>query len=123
MSHNGRELRIEVTSLTFSNGEGDESFAALTMVGSHFAYGAMVDPDPVRFVSGRVTDIAGRHVANVSESTVGLSMPVSGFTKPNTFCIVLTLPNTVIQDSVTDNEVNVKIVVTTNLTYGSGFIA
>ena len=77
-----------MTSLTFCDGEGDESFAALTEVGSRVAYVAVVDPYPVRFVSSCVTYIARRQGANVSEAPVGLSMPVPGFTKPDTLYIV-----------------------------------
>ena len=75
-------------SQTFCDGEGDEGFAALTEVGSQVAYVAVVDPYPIRFVSSCVTYIARGQAADVSEAAVGLSMPVSGFTKPDAFYIV-----------------------------------
>ena len=85
-----------MTSRTFGNGEGQKSFPTLAKVGSHVAHGAIVDPDPVRFVSGRVAYFSGRQIANVAETSIGLSMPVSGFTKSGTFHIVTTLPNAVV---------------------------
>ena len=88
VSATGRGLRTKVTSLTLCDGEGDESFTALAEVGSQVAYGAVVDPYPIRFVSSCMTYIARRQSANVSEAPVGLSMPVSGFMKPDTFYIV-----------------------------------
>ena len=112
-----------MTSLTFCDGESDKCFAALTKVGSQIAYGAIVDPYPVRFVSGCVTYIARRQGANVSEAAVGLSMPVSGFMKADTLCIVKTLPNALIQATFAGNEINVRIEITMSFTYGSGFMA
>ena len=113
----------EVTSLTFCDGEGDKGFTALTKVGSRIAYEAVMDPDPIRFISRCVTYIAGRQDANVPETSVGLSMPVSGFTKPDTFDIVLTLSYAVVQVTSMGNEVNVRIKIATSLTYGSGSMA
>lgn len=81
-----------------------------------------MDPDAVRFVSSCVTYITGRQGANVPEASVGLSVPVPGLTSPNAFCVVLSLPNTMIQDPAMDNEVNVRIEITASLTYGSGFV-
>ena len=119
----GCELRIRLASLTFCDGDSDESFTAETIVGSHLAYGAIVDPDPVRFVSGCVTDIARSQGADVPEASVGLSMPVSGFAEPDAFCLVLSLPNAMIQSPVMDTRVNVRIRITMDPTYGSGFMA
>ena len=50
---------MEVMSLSLCDGEGDKSFAALSVVCSQIAYGAIMNPDPVRFVGGRVAYIAG----------------------------------------------------------------
>lgn len=79
------------------DGEGDKSFTALAVVRSQIAYGPIMDPDPIRFVGGGVANIAGRYASNVPEAPVGLLMPVSGFLEVHAFCIVLTLPNAVIQ--------------------------
>ena len=87
------------TSLTFCDGEGDEGFTPLAVIGSRLAHGAIVDPDPIRFVSGCMAHIAGRQVANVPEASIGLLMPMSGFAKPDTFCIVLSLSNAMVQDA------------------------
>jgi len=72
----------------FCDGKGDEGFTTLTKVGSQVAYGAVVDPYPIRFVSSCMTYITRRQGANVSEAPVGLPMPVSGFTKPDSLYIV-----------------------------------
>ena len=50
-------------------------------------------------------------------------MPVSGLLEPDTFRIVLTLPNSVIQCTVVGGEVNVRVKVTASLPYGSGLEA
>lgn len=50
-------------------------------------------------------------------------MPVPGFLEPDTFCIVLTLPNAVIEGTVVGGEANVKAKITAGLAYGSGFEA
>ena len=67
--------------------------------------------------------IARRHDTNVSEAPVGLPMPVSGFMKSDTLCIVQTLSNAVIQGTFMETKVNVRTKTTTSLTYGSGFTA
>lgn len=112
-----------MTSLTLCDGEGDKSFAALAVVRSQIAYGPIMDPYPISFVGGGVAYIAGRDVSNVREAPVGLLMPVSGFLEVDAFCIVLTLPNAVIQGTVVGGEVNVRVKVTASLAYGSGFKA
>lgn len=80
----------------FGNGQGQKSFSTLAKVGSQVAYSAIVDPDPVRFVSGRVAYFSGRQTANVAKASIGLSMPVSGFMKSDTLHIGTTLPNAVV---------------------------
>ena len=112
-----------MTSLTFCDGKGDKSFATLTKVGSHIAYVVVVDPYPIRFISGCVTDITRRQGTNFAEAPIGLSMPVSGFTEPDTLCIVSALPNAVVHNTFMGNEVNVRIKITTSLAYGSGSTA
>jgi hypothetical protein len=101
--HNG--TRVRKASLTFCDGEGDKGFTAMTVVGPRVAHETVVDPDPVRFVSGCVACIAGRQGTNVSEASVGLLMPVPSFVESHTFHIVLALPNTVVQGTVKSNGV------------------
>jgi len=50
-----------------------------------------------------------------------LFVPVFGFTKPNTFCTVLSLQNAAIEGANVHGEIDERIEVTTNLAYGSGF--
>lgn len=88
----------EVTLLTFCDSESQKGFTTLTKV-SLVAYVPVVEPDPVRFVSGSMSHFAGRQHANVPETSIGLSMPVPGFIKPGTFCIVSTLPDAAIHDA------------------------
>ena len=90
------DVAVIVTSLTFCNGERHEGFATLTKVGSCIGYVAVVNPDPVRFVSGCVSYFSRRQGADVPEASIGLSMPVSGLVKPYALRIVSTLPNAVI---------------------------
>jgi len=59
--------------------------------------------------------------ASIPQGFVDLFMPVHGFTKPDTFCTVLTLQDAVIQGAAVHGEINERIEVTTNLAYGSGF--
>jgi len=92
------------------DGEGDKGFTTLTKVGSQVAYGLVVDPDPVRFVTRCMTYLAGRQGANVPETSIGLSVPVSGFVKPDTFCIVTTLPYAVIHRRVGVQGVSLIVV-------------
>jgi hypothetical protein len=117
----GRESCL--TSFTFRYGESQEGFTTLTKIGSCVAYVVVVDPDPVGFVSGRVTHLVGRQGANVSKASVGLTMPVTGFMKPDTFCIVSTLPDPVIEHTFMGGDVNVSVGITMSITHGSGFKA
>ena len=82
-----------------------------------------MNPNPVCFIGGCVAHIAGSEGTNVPKSPIGLLMPVSGFLKPDTFCIVLTLPNAVIEGTVVGGEVNVRVKVIESPAYGSGFAA
>jgi hypothetical protein len=84
----------------FCDGEGDKGFTTLTKVGSQVAYRVVVDPDPVGFVTRCMAYLAGRQGANVPETSIGLPVPVPGFVKPDTFCIVSTLPYAVVQHRV-----------------------
>lgn len=61
--------------------------------------------------------------SNISEATIGLSMPVTGFMKPNTFHIISAFSNAVIEGTFMGDEVNVRTKITMSITYGSGFMA
>jgi hypothetical protein len=69
-----------------------------------------VNPDPIGFVGGCVAYLAGGEGTNVPKSPIGLLMPVSGFLEPDTFCIVLTLPNAVIEGRVRVRGVSLIVV-------------
>lgn len=82
-----------------------------------------MNPDPVRLVSGCVSQFARGQSANIPEASVGHSMPVSGLAKPNTLRIISTFPNAVIQHPFMGVEVNVRIKIDMRIAYGSGFTA
>lgn len=111
-----------MTSQTFCDGEGYESFAALTGVRSGVADGAVVDPYSVCLVCGCVTHLARRQVANVPKASVGLSVPVSGLIATDALCVVYSLPNAMVQHPIMKEGVNVMVETATSLTHGSGFM-
>jgi len=82
-----------------------------------------VHPDSVRTVSGCMAYAARGTGANVPRTSVNLLVPVLGFLKPDTSCIVLTLLKAVIQDAVIGGEINARTGMTMGLAYGSGFKA
>lgn len=103
----------------FCDSESHEGFATLTRVGSQVVYVAVVDPNSVRFVSGRVSHLAGRQETWVAEASVGLSMPVSGFTKSNTLCIISALSDAMIESGIRIQGMSTIVVQSTPRGLGS----
>lgn len=76
-----------------------------------------MDPDTISLVGGRVANFAGSQGTNVPEASVGLVMPMFGFLRRGTFCIVLTLPNTVVQGTVMGGEIHIRGGIAASLAY------
>lgn len=112
-----------MTSQTFRNGEGHEGLSALTKVSSGIVHAIIMDPDPVRFVSSRMTYVAGVQGADVCEASIDLSVETPGLVEPDSLGIVLTLLDTVIEVAFMGAVVNVRDKMIMCIAHGSGFKA